>query len=177
MKFDSLKIATLLTVVFLAITFCLFRNIEFFVLCEKGLSNYFDSERISFLISFFSVVIAMYITMTSILAISTTKIMEALLEKCLEKKFLSVIKWSLTSSIFSALVCVFLNKYFISYGFLLLLSISFAVAHLIYFIRLLFTIFEYNINNMDKELDEYNKLRQELKITLKYIREEINKKN
>lgn len=153
----------------------LINDVEPVVLIEKELAKYFSENRISLIISFFSVIIAMYITMTSILAISTTKIMEAMLAKSLEKKFLDIIKWSIGSAFLAVLTCVFINKDIICFGFLILFSVVFALFHFIYFFRILLIIFEYNINKMDEEIDELNDLKKELKITLKYIRDEINK--
>lgn len=175
MKSKSCKIGIVLLIVFIVLTYMLINDVEPVVLIEKELAKYFSENRISLIISFFSVIIAMYITMTSILAISTTKIMEAMLAKSLEKKFLDIIKWSIGSAFLAVLTCVFINKDIICFGFLILFSVVFALFHFIYFFRILLIIFEYNINKMDEEIDELNDLKKELKITLKYIRDEINK--
>lgn len=175
MKSKSCKIGIVLLIVFIVLTYMLINDVEPVVLIEKELAKYFSENRISLIISFFSVIIAMHITMTSILAISTTKIMEAMLAKSLEKKFLDIIKWSIGSAFLAVLTCVFINKDIICFGFLILFSVVFALFHFIYFFRILLIIFEYNINKMDEEIDELNDLKKELKITLKYIRDEINK--
>ncbi len=141
---------------------------------NEKLDVYFSVDRIGALIDFFSITIGIYITMISILAISITKIMEALLKERKEEQILNVMMWGLISNVIAVLLLVFMPV--IQGGNIILLAILlWAVLHMIYFFFVLFTIFEYNIQNMDKEIDNENEWRNGIKKKIDIIQSDVQK--
>lgn len=156
----------------LGIFVCFFRNREPFLLLDAKFGLYFCEDRIGSLIELFSITTGIYITMLSILAISATKIMEALLKKRMEQQLLDVMMWGLVSNVIAVLVLVFMPK--IQGGNIILSAVLlWAVMHLIYFFFVLFAIFKYNVQNMDKEIDEENKWKKGIEKKMAIMQSDI----
>lgn len=139
---------------------------------NNNLDVYFSADRMGSLIEFFSITTGIYITMLSILAISATKIMEALLKKRMEQQLLDVMMWGLISNVFAILVLVFMPK--IQSGNIMISAILlWAIIHLVYFFFVLFSIFKYNVQTMDKEIDEENKWKKGIEREITIIQEDV----
>lgn len=149
-----------------------FRKKQKFALIDANLEFYFSSDRMGSLIELFSITTGIYITMLSILAISATKIMEALLEKRREQQLLDVMMWGLISNVIAVLVLVFMPA--VQGGNIILAAILlWAVSHLVYFFFVLFVIFKYNVQNMDKEIDDENKWKNGIEKKMTIIQSDI----
>lgn len=149
-----------------------FRKNNFFVSINTSLETYFSYERKALLIEFFSITTGIYITMLSILAISATKIMEALLKKKIEQQLLQIMMWGLISSIFVVLALGFIPE--MQGENIILFAVSiWAILHLIYFFFVLFVIFKFNVQNMDKEIDEENRWKRDIVKKMAIIQSDI----
>lgn len=146
---------------FLGCFVAFFRGKKIFSIVNVTLGVYFCDERMGLLVDFFSISAGIYITMLSILAISTTKIMEALLRKRMEQQLLDVMMWGLISNVIAILGLVFIPE-IQGKNIILLAILIWAILHLIYFLLVLFAIFKFNVQNMDKEIDEENKWKNEI---------------
>lgn len=149
-----------------------FRKKDMFAPINANLGDYFSDERMGSLIELFSITTGIYITMLSILAISATKIMEALLKKRMEQQLLDVMMWGLISNVFAVFVLVFMP---VTQGgnIILLAVLVWAVLHLVYFFFVLFSIFKYNVQNMDKEIDEEDKWKNGIEKKMAIIQSDI----
>ena len=140
---------------FLGCFVAFFKGKKIFSIVNVTLGVYFCDERMGLLVDFFSISAGIYITMLSILAISTTKIMEALLKKRMEQQLLDVMMWGLISNVIVILALVFIPE-MRGKNIILLATLIWAFLRLIYFFFVLFAIFKFNVQNMDKEIDEEN---------------------
>lgn len=166
------RIKNILVLVVIFVYGMFFRKNEIFAPMNRWLGSYFDDGRLDMLVSLFSITIGIYTTITSILAISITKIMERILKEKKEIEILDALMWGLISNIIAVLFLVFLPE--IQGGnILLFLVIIWASAHLIYFIIILFLIFRFNVSQMDKEIDGENEWKRDIKVNLITIQEDV----
>jgi len=164
--------ADILFIVSLAVFIIWFREKPVVLMASEKLDSYFSDNRIGSLIEFFSITIGIYITMLSILAISTTKIMEALSKKSMDQKLLDFMMWGLISSICAVLVLVFMPD--VRSGNIILAAVLlWAVIHLIYYFIILFAIFKYNVNNMGLEIDAENRRKEKIEVKLQLIQMDV----
>ena len=157
---------------FLGCFVAFFKGKKIFSIVNVTLGVYFCDERMGLLVDFFSISAGIYITMLSILAISTTKIMEALLKKRMEQQLLDVMMWGLISNVIVILALVFIPE-MRGKNIILLATLIWAFLRLIYFFFVLFAIFKFNVQNMDKEIDEENKWKNGVQNKIAVIQSDV----
>ena len=79
----------------------------------------------------------------------------------MEQQLLDVMMWGLISNVIAILGLVFIPEVQ-GKNIILLAILIWAILHLIYFLFVLFAIFKFNVQNMDKEIDEENKWKNEI---------------
>lgn len=139
---------------------------------------YFTNERLNGIATFFSITIGVYIAVITVLATAEIGISAEMLRRQLDKRLINVMMMGIIEDFVAVTLAVFVPLNEISIK-VLVLSMVVAGISFVKFIRLLFTIFKVNMEQMVKKLDEDERNQAELLTNIseitKMCRDSINK--
>lgn len=140
------------------------------------MTNYFTDNRLSGISSFFAITIGVYIAVITILAMSEIGISKELLCRRLDKSLINVIMAGISENLFAVGFSIFvsLNK---TTGFVLGVSSLVAIISFIKFIILLVRVFNADMEQMAKVIDEEEKYQADMLSNIMIISKYCRKKD
>ncbi|MDU1911504.1 hypothetical protein [Fusobacterium sp.] len=141
------------------------------------LTQYFTNDRLSSITEFFSIVIAVYIAVITILGTSMIGITKKILEKKLDSRLINIIMFGIIEALLSILIITFIENSWFNYYYDVLLCLSITtLITFAKFIYLLSLIFKANLNSLAEKIDEdtkEDKENKEFKIKIYELLEKI----
>lgn len=158
------KLEILIIIVYILLTY--FRKIDFLVLKDL------EKDR---LISFFSIVSGIYITVLTLMGTTIISITKELLIRSLDKKIINIISLGIIETLISISILIKKDNIGDCYNIFLTSMLIISLISFIKFIIVLILIFKANINAMAKEIDEKEKNEVEFLNILDNINKNLEK--
>ena len=162
---NNIKLELIVIVFYIAILLVM-NGIDDLPYITRTFVIFLSPERIANFISFFGIIIGIYVTVWVVLATSVSKFNKELLKEKIDKKLFFVIIIGLIESSLVILFCIFAHPNLVFYTEILMLFIALSLISFCKFICTLMMITKLNIRYIVKELDENEKEKLEQKLKL-----------